>query len=501
MSAKARLGNIPREQGPAGIRRATRPAATRPATPDGALESFVDFLDAFLWEADPATLFMGFVSKSARDVLGHPLSRWLGAPEQWREIIHADDRDRVVECLRATADDGQDREVEFRARAADGRTMVLRHAVRLLRDPSGTPSLWGMTTDVTADRRAKEKLRATRARYRALSARAAKFRKQALEDPLTGLPNRILLDDRLGTALRAAGRSGDPCSVLLIDLDDFKKINDTQGHQAGDEVLRQVALRLKIALRAQDTPSRIGGDEFAAVLPDTDAAGAARTAERVLRALEEIRASIGIAIFPADGTKPEELLEHADQAMYHAKENGGGYARFASEVVVRRRWFPRGPRGKVLGPGRRAMIGLGVMLAAVAGSMAQTGRLVFMADDSATRLAAALIALEQTPVEQVGTVVGDVEIAVAEISWKDVGEAEVVTALDALERSLVKLRKSATTSIASRVNHLIATVQQAQFVAAVADEIPQGPIPTPEPMVVDPAIDAAPGVPGAGPTP
>ena len=482
MSAKARLGNIPRVPGPAGVRRGT-------VGPDrnGALESLVDFLDAFLWEADPATLIIGFVSKSARDVLGHPLSRWLGAPEQWQEIIHADDRDRVVECLRATAEDGEDREVEFRARAADGREMVLRHAVRLLTDPSGNPELWGMTTDITADRRAKEKLRATRERYRALSAKAAKFRQQALEDPLTGLPNRILLDDRLGTALRGAERSGDPCAVLVMDLDHFKRINDTQGHHAGDEVLRQVALRLKIALRSQDTPARLGGDEFAAVLPSTDAEGAIRTAERILRAVEDIGISIGIAVSPEHGRHAEELLVHADSAMYRAKHAGVGYVLFASDEVGTRRRAGRGLRGRFLTPGRRAMIGLGVMLAVVAGSMAQSGRQPFV--------------LDQASVEQVGSVVGDVEIAVAEISWNDVGQAEVVTALDALERSLVKLRKSATTSIAGRVNHLIATVQQAQFVGAVADDIPQDTIPTPEPNVAEAVEDAAPEVPGSGPTP
>ena len=365
MSAKARLGNIPRAPGRAGVKRG--PAGT---DRNGALESLVDFLDAFLWQADPATLIIGFVSKSARDVLGHPLSRWLGAPEQWQEIIHADDRDRVVDCLRATAEDGEDREVEFRARAADGREMVLRHAVRLLTDPSGDPELWGMTTDITADRRAKEKLRATRERYRALSAKAAKFRQQALEDPLTGLPNRILLDDRLGTALRGAERSGDPCAVLLIDLDKFKKINDTQGHLAGDEVLRRVALRLKIVLRSQDTPARLGGDEFAAVLPSTDAHGAICTAERILNAVDEIDLSIGIAVSPDHGKDAAELLAHADSAMYRAKHAGGGFVLFDSDEASARRRSGRGVRGRFLTPGRRTMVGLGVMLAVMAGSLA-----------------------------------------------------------------------------------------------------------------------------------
>lgn len=303
-----------------------------------------------------------------------------------------------------------------------------------------------------------------------------------------------MLDDRLGTALRAAERSGDPCAVLLMDLDHFKEINDTRGHHAGDEVLRQVALRLKIALRAQDTPARIGGDEFAAVLPNTDSAGAVRSAQRILRALEGIRASIGIAVSPEHGTASEELLEHADQAMYGAKHSGGGYALFAPEAAVTKRQARRLPRGRWLGPGRRLIIGLTLTLAILSGSMAQTGRQSVQPDDSATRLAFAVIALDTASVDQVATAVGDVEIAVAEISWKDVGEPAVVTALDALERSLDKLKAKAPSSIVSRVTHLIATVQQAQVVASVAEEIPDAPIPTPAPMVAEEQ-------PASGPTP
>jgi diguanylate cyclase (GGDEF)-like protein/PAS domain S-box-containing protein len=500
MSATARFGRVPLGGGPAGFRR----VQVR-EEPDAALRSLVDFLDAFMWQADPETLDLTFVSKSARDLLGYPASRWLGGPEQWSEFIHPNDRAQVIECLRATAADGQDREVEFRVRAADRRTRILRHAVRLLADASGKAELWGLTTDLTADRHAEEALQATRERYRELSVEAAEFRRQALEDPLTGLPNRILLDDRLGTTLRAAQRSGEPCAVLLIDLDGFKEINDTKGHHAGDEVLRQVALRLKIALRAQDTPARIGGDEFAAVLPNTDAAGATRTAERIVRALEEIRASIGIAVFPDHGKKSEELLEHADQAMYHAKDSGGGYALFASDAAVTKRWARRRVRGRFLTPGRRAMIGLVVTFALMSGSMTQTGRM-FVRDDSATRLAAAVIALESASVDtasayRVATVVGDAEIALAEISWADVGQAEVVIALDALQRSLVKLKKSAPSSVAGRVNHLIATVTQAQVAGSVTDAVPDVAVPTPAPKVPDAAKDGAPVVPDSGPTP
>jgi diguanylate cyclase (GGDEF)-like protein/PAS domain S-box-containing protein len=300
------------------------------------LDLIVDSIGAFIWRGDPRTLSITFVSRGVVDLLGHPVTRWLGGPERWGELIDADDRERVVVCLRSTATDGRDHEVEFHARAADGRTKTLRHAVRLIADASGRTELWGFTTDVTEQTRMREALEVTKKRYRKARVRAEEFRHKALHDALTGLPNRILFDDRLRAALRVAERAGAPCSVLVMDLDRFKDVNDKYGHQAGDIVLRHVALRLRMALRAQDTGARLGGDEFAAVLPNTDLDGATRAAKRILRALESLfpvgdyigdaGASIGIAVFPGDGSDAEDLLDCADRAMYRAKEKRGGYA-------------------------------------------------------------------------------------------------------------------------------------------------------------------------------
>ncbi len=159
---------------------------------------------------------------------------------------------------------------------------------------------------------------------------------QALHDALTGLPNRALLRDRLQQALLNAQRDGESLALLLLDLDRFKEVNDTLGHQAGDQLLQQVAERLRGALRASDTLARLGGDEFAVVLPTATEAGAVLSAERLTQALEapflvdeqplEVRASIGIALFPDHADSAETLQRRADVAMYVAKRAGSGAA-------------------------------------------------------------------------------------------------------------------------------------------------------------------------------
>ncbi len=152
-------------------------------------------------------------------------------------------------------------------------------------------------------------------------------------DFLTDLPNRMLLHDRLQQSLRLAERKQHTVAVLFMDLDRFKNVNDTLGHDAGDELLRQVASRTRHMLREMDTVGRTGGDEFVIILPElADSAQAGLVAERVLQVLEApftlrghtlvISASIGIAVAPTDGASPEALLKNADMAMYQAKANG-----------------------------------------------------------------------------------------------------------------------------------------------------------------------------------
>ena len=177
----------------------------------------------------------------------------------------------------------------------------------------------------------------------ALQTSAERDRHQSTHDALTGLPNWVLLQDRLQQSLAAASRSRGEVALLLIDLDRFKEINDSLGHSYGDKLLRQVGPRLRSVLRDADTVGRLGGDEFAVVLPSVDGVGEAEAvAERLRQALHQpfdvdgvildVEASIGIVLSPWHGTDGEELLRNADIAMYAAKELKGGAVVFQPEV-------------------------------------------------------------------------------------------------------------------------------------------------------------------------
>ena len=161
----------------------------------------------------------------------------------------------------------------------------------------------------------------------------------ALHDSLTNLPNRLMLREELDRMI--AGRSRSALSLLLLDIDNFKEINDSFGHQVGDVLLRQIGPRLRERLEVGNMIARLGGDEFAILLPGADVAHASRVAHSLLRALEppflseehalEVTASIGIAASPDHGTAAETLLQRADVAMYAAKRSGGSYAVYRAE--------------------------------------------------------------------------------------------------------------------------------------------------------------------------
>ncbi|MEX1082034.1 MAG: EAL domain-containing protein [Halofilum sp. (in: g-proteobacteria)] len=167
--------------------------------------------------------------------------------------------------------------------------------------------------------------------------------RQAHYDPLTQLPNRTLLDDRLDQLILEAGRNESAVGVMMIDLDDFKLVNDTLGHAAGDNLLQQVATRLETCLRASDTVARFGGDEFVITTPLDDPALATDIAQRVLAALQapfsirgrsvDARPSMGISLFPQDSLSAEGLLQAADTAMYTAKMAGKNRYHYFSESM------------------------------------------------------------------------------------------------------------------------------------------------------------------------
>jgi diguanylate cyclase (GGDEF)-like protein len=179
------------------------------------------------------------------------------------------------------------------------------------------------------------------------NARAEQLYRQAHFDPLTQLPNRLLFRDQLAQELRNVEQNGARGALLYIDLDHFKKVNDSLGHAAGDQVLSIVAQRLRACVKDGDTVARLGGDEFTVILRDvSDATAVSAVADRMILSMQlpvrlgardhHVHASIGIALFPADGSDLDELLRHADLAMYRAKDLGRGAAVFYNPKMAAR---------------------------------------------------------------------------------------------------------------------------------------------------------------------
>lgn len=179
-------------------------------------------------------------------------------------------------------------------------------------------------------------------RTRAIEQASRELERMALYDPLTGLPNRTLMQDRLEHLLRSSARQNAQFAVMIMDLDRFKEVNDTLGHHVGDQLLQQIGKKMVATLHHADTIARLGGDEFAVVLPDADETHAMTVATRLLDALNEpmrleslncsVDASIGIAIYPTHGTDSATLLKHADVAMYKAKQSSTGYCLYHDDI-------------------------------------------------------------------------------------------------------------------------------------------------------------------------
>ncbi len=244
----------------------------------------------------------------------------------FQDVTHPDDLDADLEQVRQVlAGEIDTYRMEKRYIRKDGSLVWALLAVSLVRDAAGAPLYFiAQIQDIDERKRDEERLRHV-----------------AHHDALTGLPNRVLFNDRLGQALLSAERARRALAVLLIDLNRFKDVNDTLGHDAGDALLQAVAARMRDALRASDTVARLGGDEFAVLLPDTAEAGAAHAAAKIVAALTtpvnvgghrvEAGGSVGIACYPAHGTDAATLLRHADVAMYEAKRSGSGMAVYAPE--------------------------------------------------------------------------------------------------------------------------------------------------------------------------
>jgi diguanylate cyclase (GGDEF)-like protein/PAS domain S-box-containing protein len=202
---------------------------------------------------------------------------------------------------------------------------LLVDAVPVKNDDGSVREVVSSFTDVTDRKKAEQELQ-----------------RQTLQDHLTGLPNRVLLLDRLEQGIRTSRRLSMPLALLVMDLDRFREVNDSLGHEAGDVLLRETADRVHADLRDTDTVARLGGDEFAMLLPGTDEDGAVRVAQKVVASLQrpfevngavlEVSASIGISLCPRHGEDVQTLLRRADIAMYAAKRSTEGFAVYADRA-------------------------------------------------------------------------------------------------------------------------------------------------------------------------
>lgn len=247
------------------------------------------------------------------------------------EILPGETGPAVLKAIRRTLRTGESEVVEYSLEVPAGARWFQLRTARVT-SPSHPATVCLAVRDVSAQREAEAAQREAE----------EQLRRRALYDDLTGLPNRALFSDRLLQELKMSQRTRKRFSVLMIDADHFKEINDTLGHKAGDEVLRQLAARLVKAARASDSVCRLGGDEFGVLLPNAPASAAKTVAARLSRVLEEpifvdtlplnVDVSIGAVTFPADGDKPEILLSHADLAMYQAKRLGSGFVHYDPQI-------------------------------------------------------------------------------------------------------------------------------------------------------------------------
>ncbi len=269
-----------------------------------------------------STTLLGY---DAGEIIGHHIL----------EVFHSDEERDLYDIFR-TLDKEAKLTIEGYMKRKDGKNIICDISLSVLKDDNGLIDGYiGYIQDISKQKETQK----------LLAEQTRKLRHQAHHDTLTNLPNRTLFQDRLTQCIIHAKRNKQKFSLLFIDLDQFKKINDTLGHDIGDKVLIQTAKRLKKVLREEDTLSRLGGDEFTVILRDIASIQDASTvAQKIIDALNSpicidahdlhVTSSIGISIYPDDATTESNLIKYADIAMYKAKDEGRNNFQFYSPEMT-----------------------------------------------------------------------------------------------------------------------------------------------------------------------
>ncbi|HEX5937239.1 MAG TPA: EAL domain-containing protein [Actinomycetota bacterium] len=279
-----------------------------------------------------------YVSPQIHEILGYTAQEYIEDPRLWERILHPDDREDAVATYLRARESGGPFVFEYRLLARDGRTVWFRDSAIVLTDAAGRPeSIQGVMLDITDRKLAEEQIAFL-----------------AYHDKLTGLPNRTMFDELLDLAIARADRHDLGVAVVILDLDDFKLVNDSLGHDAGDSLLVQLARRLGEATRETDLVARPGSDEFLLLLADLDrtpaspgghesaSVAAESVALRIQEALRRpftigetelyVSASLGLSLFPDDASDAATLMKNAETAMFRSKRSGpGGYVLHAKE--------------------------------------------------------------------------------------------------------------------------------------------------------------------------
>jgi diguanylate cyclase (GGDEF)-like protein/PAS domain S-box-containing protein len=277
---------------------------------------------------------LAYMSPQICGILGYRPDEFVNDPELWPSRIHPDDRAAAIAAYGEHWRTGEPLRAEYRMLALDGTEVWVRdEAYAIPEDGTGRRISQGLLIDTTDRKRLESKLI-----------------HDALHDPLTGVANRVLMRDHLERALARREPVPGRVALLFIDLDDFKRVNDSFGHATGDQILVQVAERMNGAVRGEDVVGRQSGDEFAALLTSvTDITAAVSAADRILRELRRpivlggrsivVGGSIGIALATGRGvTTAEDLITQADAAMYAAKRSGKGTFAIYEPAMPTRTW-------------------------------------------------------------------------------------------------------------------------------------------------------------------